>query len=141
MTYQLIRDWANERDIITESTSKVQFVKLLEEWSEIPVDPKDGIGDSLVVLTIIAAQYGINIEEHRPFICGATEIQALGALANAINKGKDPLKPLCVVYGLLHILPVDNGLSMDECLRHAYNEIKDRKGKMVAGTWVKECDL
>ena len=31
-----------------------------------------------------------------------------------------------------------NGLTLEECLRHAYNDIKDRKGKMVNGVFVKE---
>lgn len=30
------------------------------------------------------------------------------------------------------------GISFVECLNSAYNEIKDRKGKMVNGTFVKE---
>ena len=31
-----------------------------------------------------------------------------------------------------------NGLSLFDCLSHAYNDIKDRKGKMVEGVFVKE---
>ncbi len=31
-----------------------------------------------------------------------------------------------------------NGLSLFDCLSHAYNDIKDRRGKMVAGVFVKE---
>ena len=31
-----------------------------------------------------------------------------------------------------------NNLSLDECLEVAYNDIKDRKGKMVDGIFVKE---
>ena len=31
-----------------------------------------------------------------------------------------------------------NGLSLTECLQHAYDDIKDRKGKMVDGVFVKE---
>lgn len=31
-----------------------------------------------------------------------------------------------------------NGLTLEQCLAHAYNEIKDRKGKMVDGVFVKE---
>ena len=30
------------------------------------------------------------------------------------------------------------GITLDECLAHAYNEIKDRKGKMINGVFVKE---
>jgi hypothetical protein len=31
-----------------------------------------------------------------------------------------------------------NGLSLFECLSHAYEDIKDRKGKMIDGVFVKE---
>jgi hypothetical protein len=31
-----------------------------------------------------------------------------------------------------------NGLTLAECLGHAYNDIKDRKGKMINGVFVKE---
>ena len=31
-----------------------------------------------------------------------------------------------------------NGLSLFDCLSHAYEDIKDRKGKMVDGVFVKE---
>lgn len=31
-----------------------------------------------------------------------------------------------------------NGLTLHQCIEHAYNDIKDRKGKMVNGLFVKE---
>ena len=34
-----------------------------------------------------------------------------------------------------------NGLSISECLAQAWDDIKDRKGKMVDGVFVKEADL
>ena len=33
------------------------------------------------------------------------------------------------------------GFTMLECLEHAYEQIKDRKGKMIDGVFVKEEDL
>lgn len=41
----------------------------------------------------------------------------------------------------LVILAQQNNLSLYECVIAAYSEIKDRKGKMVNGTFVKEADL
>lgn len=32
-----------------------------------------------------------------------------------------------------------NGLTLEQCLEHAYNDIKDRKGKMVEGIFQKDC--
>lgn len=31
-----------------------------------------------------------------------------------------------------------NGLTLEQCLEHAYNDIKDRTGKMVDGVFVKD---
>lgn len=41
----------------------------------------------------------------------------------------------------LIVLSAQNGLSFEDCLNTAYNEIKDRKGKLVDGKFVKESDL
>ena len=93
-----IRQWANDRNIINGATMQAQFVKLIEEIGELaegiakgrPEAIKDGIGDAVVVLTILAAQHGVTIED---------------------------------------------------CIEIAWNEIKDRKGRMVGGTFLKESDL
>lgn len=95
---ELIRQWAHDRNIIDGASPQAQFVKLIEEIGELAhgmakgriEEVKDGIGDAVVVLTILAAQHGLLIED---------------------------------------------------CISFAYNEIKDRKGRMVNGTFVKESDL
>jgi len=96
--FPYIRHWANDRNIINGATMQAQFVKLIEEIGELaegiakgrPEAIKDGIGDAVVVLTILAAQHGVRIED---------------------------------------------------CIEIAWNEIKDRKGRMVGGTFLKESDL
>lgn len=45
------------------------------------------------------------------------------------------------IYVVLVILSMQFGLNIDDCIRDAYNEIKDRKGKLVNGVFVKEEDL
>lgn len=93
---ELVAKWAEDRNLITGSTPKDQYCKLVEEVGEIGGDlarrrdVRDSIGDSLVVLTIIARQF-------------------------------------C--------------LTLRQCYEVAYKEIKDRKGKMVDGVFVKEEDL
>lgn len=42
----------------------------------------------------------------------------------------------CVV--VLTNLSAMKGYTIEHCINHAYEEIKNRKGKMVAGTFVKE---
>ena len=87
--------WAHDRNLIHGSDVKSQCLKLVQEVGELSDSickkrsPIDDIGDCLVVLTIIAEQ---------------------------------------------------SNLTLEECMRHAYNDIKDRKGKMVDGIFVKESD-
>ena len=67
-------------------------------------------------------------------------IQEAGELSDSLCKGndiKDDIGDMMVV--LINIM-VRNNLTMDECLSVAYNDIKDRKGKMVDGVFVKEGD-
>ena len=110
--FACIRAWAAERNLIEGSNAGAQALKMNEELGEafgalarVPAaraacDPQmvqdllekaaDGFGDAVVVLTIMAAQQGIN---------------------------------------------------MEDCVEMAWNEIKDRKGRMVDGVFVKEQDL
>lgn len=93
--FDSIRRWAAARNLIQGSTPGKQFGKLEEEVTELAeaiakddrVEFIDAIGDCIVVLTIMAAQKGINVEE---------------------------------------------------CIAAAWNEIKDRKGRMIDGIFVKE---
>ncbi len=45
-----------------------------------------------------------------------------------------------ITYNLVHY-SYGQGLDFKDCVQHAYNQIKDRKGKMVDGVFVKEEDL
>ena len=70
-------------------------------------------------------------------------IEEIGELAKGINKQKNILIEDSVGDSLvvLIILCQQLGFDLKECLQTAYNEIKDRKGKMIDGTFVKESDL
>ena len=97
-TKNKVVQWAKDRNLIEGATPDKQFLKLAEEMGELGSglaknnqdEIKDAIGDMMVVLTIMAEQLGMTV---------------------------------------------------DEWYAHAYNEIKDRKGKMVDGVFVKESDL
>lgn len=92
-----IRQWAQDRNLIRGSDSFRQTVKLAEEFGELAAGVargnraqiRDSIGDCAVVLTILAEQYGLTIED---------------------------------------------------CIGWAWNEIKDRKGRMVDGVFIKESE-
>ena len=67
-------------------------------------------------------------------------IQEMGELSDNICKGKD-ISDDCgdIMVVLLNIIE-RNGLTMEQCLETAYNDIKDRKGRMIDGVFVKEAD-
>lgn len=70
-------------------------------------------------------------------------IEEIGELAQGLNKqNREQIADgIGDVYVTLVILAQQLGLNLEECINIAYNEIKDRKGKMVNGTFVKEGDL
>lgn len=65
------------------------------------------------------------------------EISA-GMARNNKDEIKDGIGDVVVV---LIGLTMQMGLDFDQCIELAYNEIKDRKGKLVNGVFVKENDL
>ena len=84
----------------------------------------------------------------RNLIDGATDkdqvcklIQEVGELSDNVCKGRDIRDDIgdCIV--VLVNIAERHGVSLTECCKVAYNDIKDRKGRMVDGIFVKESDL
>jgi len=84
----------------------------------------------------------------RNLIDGATDkdqvcklIQEVGELSDNVCKGRDIRDDIgdCIV--VLVNIAERHGLSIYDCLKVAYDDIKNRKGKMVNGVFVKESDL
>mgnify|MGYP001157630930 CR=1 FL=1 len=61
-----------------------------------------------------------------------------GIVKNKIDQVKDSIGDMYVV---LTILSMQLNLNIQDCIKLAYEEIKDRKGNMVNGVFVKEADL
>ena len=66
-----------------------------------------------------------------------------GEIAAALSRGQmDALKDgIGDTVVTLIILAQQQGWTLEECLQYAYDEIKNRKGKTINGTFVKESDL
>jgi NTP pyrophosphatase (non-canonical NTP hydrolase) len=66
-------------------------------------------------------------------------MEELGELSKAVLKNDvvEQIDGLGDVQVTLIILAAQLGLDYDKCLEAAYNEIKDRKGATVNGTFVK----
>ena len=83
----------------------------------------------------------------RNLIKGATDkdqfcklIQEAGELSDNICKGKDMSDDIGDMIVVLINIAERNNLTLTECLEKAWDDIKDRKGKMVDGIFIKEGD-
>ena len=68
-------------------------------------------------------------------------IQEAGELSDNICKGNDISDDIGDMIVVLINIAERNNLSIEECLQRAWDDIKDRKGKMIDGVFVKEEDL
>ncbi|MCG7838088.1 MazG-like family protein [Staphylococcus epidermidis] len=90
-------------------------------------------------------QWSINKNLHN----GNSDRQALkfyeeaGEVAAALSRNdKEALKDgIGDTIVTLIILAQQQGWSLEECLQYAYDEIKNRKGKTINGTFIKDKDL
>jgi len=81
----------------------------------------------------------------RNLIDGATDkdqylklIQEAGELSDNICKGRDISDDIGDMIVVLINIAERNNLSITECLEKSYDDIKDRKGKMIDGVFIKE---
>ena len=83
--------------------------------------------------------------EDRNLIEGSTDkdqvlklVQELGELSDSVCKEKDMKDDLGDMLVVMINIMKRNNITLEECLQKAYDDIKDRKGKMVDGIFVKE---
>lgn len=70
-------------------------------------------------------------------------MEEIGELANGLNKSNDEIivDSIGDVFVVLTILCQQLHIDLTSCVASAYEEIKDRKGRLVNGIFVKEEDL
>ena len=70
-------------------------------------------------------------------------VEEFGELGEGMAKGRteDVKDALGDMYVVMTILAMQMDIDITECIQIAYNEIKDRKGKMIDGVFVKQADL
>mgnify|MGYP004532511321 CR=1 FL=1 len=163
-----IAQWAKDRNLILGSTPQKQFIKLMEEFGELCAGIarndkekiKDSIGDCFVVMVILVKQNHIdsilekisNLDSFQPaFELDTEEIISetvinLGMLASELI-GQNLEIPTNVdsIFGCpflsLKLISRKYNLMLKDCVQAAWDEIKDRKGRMIDGVFVKEEDL
>lgn len=127
---------------------------------------KDGIGDAIVVAVILQAQYeemGFDTAESFSTLLAMDQmgsvhfesvnlqlvlvqlLETLGSIAGNVARKKPILSEDCSdLYNfLLHLANLSSvtRTPIIDCISRAWNDIKDRKGRMIDGVFVKESDL
>lgn len=65
-------------------------------------------------------------------------VEEVGELAGNIARGKCVKDDIGDIIVVLINIAERNNLTVSECVEQAYNDIKDRNGRMVDGVFVKE---
>jgi hypothetical protein len=68
-------------------------------------------------------------------------LEEVWELDDNINNGQPVIDDIGDIMVVLVNIAHRNKLTLWECMYHAYQDIKDRKGKMINGIFVKESDL
>ena len=149
-----VEQWAQDRNLINGCKPIDQAMKLFSEAGELADnigkgrDIKDDVGDVLVVLIVISKQLGATLSSfNAPEWAEDTNKKLLlklqGSLVEYAEWAEYKSFPSGIVKRILNIL---NGIArnhkttLEECLSVAYNDIKDRKGIMHNGTFIKSTD-
>lgn len=136
----LILEWAKQRDLLHKENAPKQRLKLFEELGETAKailhndkeGIKDGIGDICVVLIILSAMCGDVIDKASTGKLRYKKFSSDYLLYQIISKEWYSID-------LLSELSDRHNMTLIDCLHHAWEQIKDRTGKTVNGTFVKDC--
>ena len=153
-----VQQWFVDRNL-HEANPVKQFLKLMEESGELfegiakdkPELIFDALGDIQVVLIGLEQQIknGAQISANQQELELLLMVSSLGNIAQKLyahishNETKMPLikSDLMFLDSVISSVSFFNETDADSCLQIAYDAIKDRKGKMVDGVFVKEEDL
>lgn len=152
-----VQQWSVDRGL-DKADSKKQMLKLYEEFGELASGlakgnkevVKDSIGDVVVVLIILAQQQGLEKISDFNIICNHLQesdlmpqaSETIGLISLQVRRTKSEIEePIVRLISYLRTIAKYENLKFEDCLSQAWNEIKDRKGKLFDGVWVKEEDL
>lgn len=155
-----VEQWAEVRKLHT-ADPKAQTLKVVEEFTEMllaydkgsPDGVIDGIGDTYVTIIILAKQLGIDFykvmaeKKHAPIAVDGYAVSRFFEAINKLTTGVAKSDREQVTWAMADTLAIADYIAHivnrtpEFCLSVAYNEIKDRKGMMIDGTFVKYDDL
>lgn len=153
-----VGQWGYDRNLLAPENLKSQTFKLVSEFGEIGAARierdkdalRDGIGDTLVVCIILGHQLNSPITEadfdayynaERTCTSLAGPLGSLGLFADIVLKGGEGADANLHEFAR-RVIGYARYCCEDpvDCLTLAYEEIKDRKGVMYNGAFIKEAD-
>lgn len=157
----LTKKWFVDRDLEHGGRLDKQSLKLSEEFGELCAGyikqneklTKDSIGDCAVVIVGLALLIDVDVHSIFEKADGIMHKEAmesfklLNANISEFQLSQDlASKEMCqhnLVHAVAYLKSISKALDYEftDCFELAYNEIKDRKGKWIDGTFVKEEDL
>ena len=159
-TLENVKQWFIDRDLKNGGRLDKQSLKLSEEFGELCAGylkknerlTKDSIGDCAVVIVGLAWLIKADVQEIFDEVF-SDEYRVIGCLTflnrtisniqlsnGFTNKDMYIIDLTRSIYWLKSISK-SLGYNFEECFELAYQEIKDRKGRWIDGTFVKEEDL
>ena len=160
-TIDKVKQWFIDRDLENGGRLDKQSLKLSEEFGELCAGylkkneklTKDSIGDCAVVIVGLALLIKEDVQkifEESQKVKRQDITECLKWLNSNISEfqlthdlvSKEVCRNnLVSSIGYLKLISKSLGYSFEECFEIAYQEIKDRKGKWIDGSFVKEEDL
>lgn len=162
MLVDLVYQWAQERKFyeLDGATELGQKLKLMEEVGELNLNYrkkksiKDDIGDIVVVIIVLTGFHGMGWSIRNSINTDLCELSVEGCFATDALDFLSTQQTILSLYSCLldgntsdavRMLALlarrECNCSILECLALAYDEIKDRKGEMRNGMFIKEVDL
>lgn len=159
-TLENVKQWFIDRNLENGGRLDKQSLKLSEEFGELCAGylkknerlTKDSIGDCAVVIVGLALLIKADVQEIFDEVF-SDEYRVIGCLTflnrtisniqlsnGFTNKDMYIIDLTRSIYWLKSISK-SLGYNFEECFELAYQEIKDRKGKWIDGSFVKEEDL
>lgn len=138
----LIIQWATDKKFVKAEFAPKQRLKLIEECGELASailknnipEQKDAIGDIFVVLVILAEQLGGELEFNTAENSTTQNIDYdISCLIELIFQNRFGY---CICD--LHYIAKALNQYLTECANLAWNVIKDRTGKTINGTFIKD---
>lgn len=160
-TLEKVKQWFIDRDLENGGRLDKQSLKLSEEFGELCAGylkkneqlTKDSIGDCAVVIVGLALLIKVDVQEIFDDSIVIFE-EDVSDYFKDLNKNiscfqrcyswKDKsMSEMYLSFSIDSLKSMSNalGYSFEECFELAYQEIKDRKGRWIDGSFVKEEDL